>query len=527
MEEPVKKYLPDFITANPEKGDKITVRMLLNNTSGLTGKTRNSFDMSEQSIEKMLGDLSNSFILTEPGTVYQYTNIGFSIAGLLIRKVSGKSYAEYVTEHIFKPLHMFNTSVLPLQTKHSARGHLPGIKQAIAAGDMGLMSGEFIPAGKFAQSTTGDLANFLMMYLNNGIHNNKQLVSPCLLAEMWKPEIDFIGLSIKEGGDGKKYQYGLGWMISHIDGRKVIHHGGSTGTASSFTMIDPKNDLAVSLLSNVDLTLIDRHHYAFGLSIVNNILHLAAGNTITDYAKPAGTDPTINNFRLPEELHANYAGHYQHKQGGDNFVYYDQPDVVITKQGADLKGTVLREGQVINEFLLDFVNPAIAVSRNIARPSHLRFQLDKYGKANRFFCFGMELRKATSHTVQLVLKKIEIGPLLYTIPEKWILRSTEKGFTLSHPEHHTMQIRCYRSDKPLENVNLGSQYVVRNNKIHWEKKSTILEEGSSKKLATSFSTQLEGQYYAVELISKPSEHSYAVQQVIKPFLEEVQINGKM
>ena len=175
------------------------------------------------------------------------------------------------------------------------------------------MSGEYIPAGQFAQSTTEDLAKYLMLYLNKGNYNGFQVLSTELIGKMWEGEIEFVGLSQKEGGSGQKYQYGLGWMISNIDGRKVIHHGGSTGTTSSFTMIDSDNEIAVSLISNVDLTLIDRHQYPFGLNIVNNIIHLANGNSTTKFSIPTGEDPTSNNFNLkPDQLH-NYLGNYEFK----------------------------------------------------------------------------------------------------------------------------------------------------------------------------------------------------------------------
>jgi len=525
LDEPVRKYLPEFTTANPEKSDMVTVRMLLSNTSGLTAKTQQSFDMSDQSIVKLLDDLSNSFILTEPGKVYQYSNIGFSIAGLLIHKVSGMTYTKYVSEHILKPLRMIHTSVLPLDANLSAAGHYPGIMRSIPSRDRGLLSGEFIPAGRFAQSTTDDLANLLLMYLNHGVFRNEQLVSSELLADMWKPEIEFIGLSTKDGGDGQKYQYGLGWMTSEINDRRVIHHGGSTGIASSFTMIDPQNELAVSLISNIDLTIIDRYQYSFGLNIVNNILQIAAGNAVTDYAKPVGNDPTINQFYLSENLHINYTGHYQFIQGGDNLVYYDRPDVHITRDGAQLKGTVIRDGKIINEFLLDFVNPALAISRNIASPSQLRFQLDMDGNVSRLFCWGMELQKV-NHLDQVSEPQKKLGELLYITPEHWVSQSTEKGFALTNPEHPDIQIHGYISDVSTteKEQHCGSQYAVRYNHLIWEKRSTIQKTESSGNLVTSFHTQIGGRFYTLELVSKPSEHSHALQQVMKTFLQDARMH---
>ena len=73
--------------------------------------------------------------------------------------------------------------------------------------------------------------------LNMGKVNNRHILNSSL-DELWSPNIAFPGLSKDDGGNAKPFSYGLGWMISNIEGRKVIHHGGSTGKTSSFTMID-------------------------------------------------------------------------------------------------------------------------------------------------------------------------------------------------------------------------------------------------------------------------------------------------
>ncbi len=520
LDAPVIEYLPDFTTANPEKSKKITVRMLLNNTSGLTGQTRNSYDMSDGSIEKMLEDLSNAYVLTEPGSVYAYSNIGFSIAGLLISKVSRQSYDAYVRENIFEPLKMFDSSVLPINSENKATGHFSGIHQAIPSRDNEMMGGEFIPAGRFAQSTVSNLSHYLRMYLNDGAYAGRKVISSGSLKKMWYPQIDFIGLSEEEGGDGNKFQYGLGWMISEIDGRKVVHHGGSTGTASSFTMIDPANGWAVSLLSNIDLTLINRRDYAFGLHIVNNVLHLAAGNAISDYGIPVAKDPTENPYQLPLELMDNYTGHYKFKQGGDQFVYYDDPDVIISQEGPELKGTVIRQGQVINEFVLDFVNPSLAVSRNMGSPSFLRIQFDRKGEAVRLFCFGMELRKERSDDFNTLIG-IDIGRLALKIPQNWSYLIYDEVIQLTHPDYHNAQVKVYRNGDGPYYDSIGGEYMTRYNRILWHKRSQVLNDGGKHLLATSFDTSVDGINYRVQLISRPTDHSFLMTNAMIPLLQTV------
>ncbi|MEO0332947.1 MAG: serine hydrolase domain-containing protein, partial [Bacteroidota bacterium] len=439
LDHPVKHYIPEFTTANPSKSDHVTVRMLLSNTAGLSADVAPTYDISESSVEHLTKTLSNTFILTNPGEVYQYSNLGFSIAGLLISRVSGQPYAEYVRDNIFAPLNMRRSWVLPPATTSSSTDHYPGIDRVITDQSEEIRSGEFVAAGQYTQSTTADLANYLGLYLNSGLFNNKRVVADSLIHQMWDPQIDFPGLSLDEGGDGQRYQYGLGWMISKIDGRKIIHHGGSTGTASSFTMIDPENGLAASLLTNVDLTLIDRYQYAFGLTIVNNVLHLAARSSTTNFASPTKPDPTLNQYQLSENRFANYTGVYRHKSGGDHFVYFGNPSLEISEVGNELKGTVYRTGQVINEFKLDFVNPSLAVTRNVASPTYLRFQLGRSGKVNSAYCFGMELSKADNRqNTEATSYQFEL--LTFSLPSQWESLPTQGGVKFSSPEGLLIEI---------------------------------------------------------------------------------------
>ena len=523
LDDPIKEYIPEFSSASPKQSDQITVRMLLNNTSGLNGEIRPSYELSENSIQAMIANLSNLFISEMPGSSYAYSNIGFSLGGLIISRVSGLSYSSYIAKNIFQPLGMVHSSVLPWQhTEQVAIGHFPGIDHAIPSYQYENFGGEFIPAGKFAQSTVIDLAKYLTLYLNAGYHNGEKIISEDLLQRMWQPEISFMGLSEKDGGDGEKSHYGLGWMISHIDGRKIIHHAGSTGTNSSFTMIDPEQQLAVAMLINLDLTMIDRYSYPFGLNIVNNILHLASGHCITDFAIPRRPDPTLNNYELPKGHLVNYIGEYRHSKGGDHFVYYDKPDMVISSQNGILKSKMTRNDQIINQFELDFISPTLSISRNIASPSQIRFKLDKSGKIKGAFCLGMEFRKiATSGIVQY--QESQLGPVTMFAPQEWHKTFDQEQITFSNPKEPGYIVQCYLTEPVMHTRIEGSQGVERIRRITWQKHTSYLIDNTTKHLVTTYTTKLKNLPISLEFISDPSNHSYFLQKEILPFLERIQV----
>ena len=76
----VIKYLPWFHTANKEMSDKITVRMLLNNTSGLVAPTIRNKDISEKASEYLVRSMESVYLTLEPGSRYEYSNDGFKKA---------------------------------------------------------------------------------------------------------------------------------------------------------------------------------------------------------------------------------------------------------------------------------------------------------------------------------------------------------------------------------------------------------------------------------------------------------------
>ena len=105
----VGKLLPDY--PNKEVA-KVTVHQLLTHTSGM-GSYHNEAYFSNLDKMKTVGDplrlFVNDRLAFEPGTRWQYSNSGYVVLGLIIEKVSGQDYFDYVKQHIFKPAGMVNT----------------------------------------------------------------------------------------------------------------------------------------------------------------------------------------------------------------------------------------------------------------------------------------------------------------------------------------------------------------------------------------------------------------------------------
>ena len=211
LDKPVVQYIPWFRAANKERSDKITVRMLLDNTSGLyvdnVSFTSNS---AMDPLEQRVRSLAHIYLTREPGISYTYSNVGFSVAGLIVSKVAGMSYGQFVQQNIFDRIHMVNSSVntSAKKTLDYLPGHYYGIYNAIPAGNENNPRRlSLLPAGSLTYSNAEDIGKYLLALMNG---SNNELLSVKSRDQLWTKYTSFPGLSHKEGGDNSTFGYGMG-----------------------------------------------------------------------------------------------------------------------------------------------------------------------------------------------------------------------------------------------------------------------------------------------------------------------------
>ena len=238
LDAPVQTYLPWFELADKDASAKITVRNLLNHTSGVSEKDGNRFWASQQGLEEYVRSLY-TIQLTQPvGSTYQYCNINFIVAGLIVEKASGQSYADYVTQHILEPLDM----------RHSYTSHAPALADGLAEGhhymfghafkDERAMPPASLSAGALIASVE-DLAHYAIAQLHGGRFGNVSLLSPQGIAELHAPSIP-----TNEGSN----HYAMGWGVSTVDGMPIVFHSGDTGHFRSMILLMPERDSGFVLL---------------------------------------------------------------------------------------------------------------------------------------------------------------------------------------------------------------------------------------------------------------------------------------
>ena len=230
LDDKVSKYFPDL-----KRGDEITIKNLLTHTSGLSEIFRDTLFLKENkqkpiSKQKLLSFFIDKPLYFNPGTQYAYCNSGYVLLGLIIEKVSGKSYEQIVRDYILKPLKMVHSGFdfAGLQSRQKALGYIK-FSRSESISSMPWDSTATYSAGSL-YSTAHDLHLW-----HKGLLHNKVLTKESL-AKAYTPFL--------EG-------YGLGCWIDTIYQKRVISHGGNIeGFTSYFGRIED-DDVCVILLNNI------------------------------------------------------------------------------------------------------------------------------------------------------------------------------------------------------------------------------------------------------------------------------------
>ena len=241
-----------YLNSLPKKWHTITVRQLLSHTSGLADyfqspdwSWRNSWrlDLNHEEFIKMN---EKSPMLFKPGEKMKYCNTNYYLLGMLIEKLTGKRYSEYLVNHIFEPLEMTNSRL------DNAKAIIANRVSGYTLEDGELKNAEFT-SDTWAYSEGGVITTIEdLAKLESSLYTEK-LIKRKNLELMWTPtKLNDGGIAILgDNGAGKPNYYGLGWAISDYKNHKLILAGGNKPgyTCTFFRFID--DDLTVIILSNL------------------------------------------------------------------------------------------------------------------------------------------------------------------------------------------------------------------------------------------------------------------------------------
>jgi CubicO group peptidase (beta-lactamase class C family) len=233
LDAPVQKYLPWFEVADPEAASKITVRHLLNHTSGLTEKGDPNPSAYTSSLEEQARLLVNVQPTSPTGTRYEYYNQNYRLLGLLIEQVSGQSYGDYLHNNVFEPLGMMNTVTNTTEATSLAQGY------SRAFGFPLPQSQRYIPgalSSGYLVTTAEDMSQFVLAQLHNRKVNGEPMLDPESLALMRTPPA------------GIESEYGMGWLV--MENGNTLVHGGALENFHAFIALSLKEEVGLVILCN-------------------------------------------------------------------------------------------------------------------------------------------------------------------------------------------------------------------------------------------------------------------------------------
>ena len=236
LDDPVRKYIPEL----PDYGSPLTIRHLLNHTSGirdwgtvmsLTGAGRGDRVISQDlALDVITHQRALDFT---PGSEYSYSNSGYNLAAIIVERVSKQKFPAFVEERLFKPLGMTNSSWRDDYTRI-----VPGRAQAYSRQGSGpwRLNMPFMNVyGNGGMLTTvGDWMKW------NAMLDSKSLGEPLVNALETRGVLN----------DGRKIAYALGLQVSTYKGLKDLSHGGSTAGYQTFLARYPDSKVSVGVMCN-------------------------------------------------------------------------------------------------------------------------------------------------------------------------------------------------------------------------------------------------------------------------------------
>ena len=250
LDAPVQRYLPWFRVADPGASAQMTVRHLLNQTSGLpmlhSEITLADFDNRPDATERLVRALSTLKLTRPVGAKFEYSNTNFNVLGLIVEAASGESYSTYVQQHIFDPLEMRHsyTTKVAAQQDNLAMGYRYWFGHPLPAPDLSIPSGS-LPSGQLICSAE-DMAHYLIAHLNGGRYGDVQILSATGIDEMHRGVVECTMFGISAG------KYGMGWFDIDLGQTKTYSHGGNVPDFSAFMALVPEQKRGVVLLANAD-----------------------------------------------------------------------------------------------------------------------------------------------------------------------------------------------------------------------------------------------------------------------------------
>ena len=322
-------YLPKIIFYNSEMDHLISIEDLLSHKSGLGNLDGTLVLFPEKSSVKVMQKLKH---IKPEGNVkgsWIYSNMGYTIAGVIIENVTKMTWQENLSKKIFIPLQMSNTFT-DLERMKQTNNYSFGY---------GLYNGKikkvlyenyynYKPAGGI-RSTSKDLSNWMITWLNKGNFNGKTI-----LPEKYIQKATTIHNTRPDENEDEVFLFGdgLGWRMESHTGKYKVYHGGNTSGFSNLIVTYPFEKLGITVLTNQNKSILP---YIIADIIKNRLLGLQKTDLkdypikVTDIYLPSKINQQLNPKKKPSHNLSSFAGTYKNKGYGTVEITFKNGNLLI------------------------------------------------------------------------------------------------------------------------------------------------------------------------------------------------------
>jgi len=248
LDAPVRAYVPEFRLADPGAANRITVRQVLQHTSGLPEGAGGPILKSAKdgTAAQAIAELRATTPASRPGAAFHYSNGNFVLAGLVIERASGASFAAYLRRHVFAPLDMTRsfTSQAAARAAGLAQGHryVFGVREGY-----GPTFRTALQAAGYLATTVEDMSHYLTMWLEGGVYDGHRLVSERGMRTLLTPARP---TTMGPWSDHATARYAMGWYVGGPWSERAVLHPGNSPDTTTMNVLLPKRGWGVVTLAN-------------------------------------------------------------------------------------------------------------------------------------------------------------------------------------------------------------------------------------------------------------------------------------
>ena len=241
---PVRDYIPEFRLSDPVATERVTVRDLLCHISGLPRHDWVHF-AGDRAPAEMLAPMRHLELSRDIRTAWQYSNLCYNVAGLLIERLSGQSFETFIRERLTDRLGMTVSFALDdlEASKEPARPYmmhedtrLPAIRLPIRTTAAGAIN-----------TSAADLANWMRLHLGKGEFDGERLLPAALIDELHAPRVYNTSPGHAEFGEA---HYGLGFQSNSYRGDRLVSHGGGWPGWGTLMTLAPAFGIGIAVFTN-------------------------------------------------------------------------------------------------------------------------------------------------------------------------------------------------------------------------------------------------------------------------------------